>query len=70
MTATLSFDFDDPDDVERHYKAVMAQEAFIALFSIFEELRRMDKEEKEFPLHEVRERLWSKVPSSIEDSIF
>lgn len=70
MTATLSFDFDDPEDVERHYKAIMAQEAFIALFSIFEELRRMDKEEREFTLQDVRERLWAKVPSSIEDSIY
>lgn len=70
MTATLSFNLDDPQDVERHYKAVMAQEAFIALYSIFEELRRMDKEEREFTLQDVRERLWSKVPSSIEDSIY
>lgn len=70
MTATLNFNFDDPDDVERHYKAVMAQEAFIALYSIFEELRRMDKEEKEFTIQDIRERLWSKVPSSIEDSIY
>ena len=58
--ATLTYNLDNPDDVEAFQVAVKAKDLWLALFDVSEMLRTIEKyEDKDPPIDEIRRRFYA-----------